>query len=231
MIPSSQITTNAFVPELRIKNLDVLKQLVPVAPLADIPMALVVATGSGIDSFPEFVRRAKASELRFGNPGVGTPNHLAGLLLEKHAGVRFIHAAYKGGAPMVADLAGGHIDAVFSSWNSVHAMISAGKAKALGSLQSDSAFAGLPSLNAEVGGTPLPTWTGVFASAGTPERAMEAVNRAVQAALRTAQVDAKYRDLGLVPMPLSRAESAAKLKDEARFMESFLGKVKLEFKS
>ncbi|AEI82941.1 hypothetical protein CNE_BB2p01300 (plasmid) [Cupriavidus necator N-1] len=229
VIPSSQLTTNSFVPELRIKGIDVLERFVPVAPLVDIPLVLMVNADSGIQSFADFMRKAKASQLRFGNPGVGTPHHLAALLLEKHTGVRMIHVAYKGGAPMVADLAGQHLDAVFSSWSTAHGLVTAGKLKPLGSLQSGTAFGGLPSLNGELGGSSVPTWTGIFAVVGTPEGAMDAVNQATRTALLSPQLEARIKDLGLVPMPMSRAKSAAKLKEEARFMRGFLGKIQLDF--
>lgn len=229
VIPSSQLTTNAFVPELRIKGIDVLERFVPVAPLADTPLVLVVNANSGVKSFADLMRMARGSQLRFGNPGVGTPHHLAALLLEKHTGVRMIHAAYKGGAPMVADLAGQHLDAAFSSWSTAHGLVTAGKLKPLGSLQSGTAFGGLPSLNGELGGSSVPTWIGIFAVAGTPDGAMDAVNQATRTALHSPPLAARMKDLGLVPMPMSRAETAAKLKEEARFMRSFLGKIQLDF--
>ncbi|WP_454752848.1 Bug family tripartite tricarboxylate transporter substrate binding protein [Cupriavidus necator] len=229
VIPSSQLTTNSFVPELRIKGIDVLERFVPVAPLADIPLVLVVNANSGVKSFAEFMRMARATQLRFGNPGVGTPHHLAALLLEKHTGVRMIHVAYKGGAPMVADLAGQHLDAAFSSWSTARGLVTAGKLKPVGSLQSGTAFGGLPSLNGELGGSSVPTWTGIFAVVGTPDGAMDAVNQATRTALHSPQLEARMKDLGLVPMPMSRAESAAKLKEEARFMRGFLGKIQLDF--
>ncbi|MET4575327.1 Bug family tripartite tricarboxylate transporter substrate binding protein [Ottowia thiooxydans] len=229
VIPSSQLTTNAFVPELRIKGLDVLERFVPVVPLADIPLVLMVNAESGVKSLADFTRRAKTSELRFGNPGVGTPHHLAALLLEKHTGVRMIHVAYKGGSPMVADLAGQHLDAVFSSWSTAHGLVASGKLKPLGSLQSGAAFNNLPSLNAELGGTSVPTWSGVFAVAGSPDSAMEAVNQATLAALRSPKLEERFKELGIVPIPMSRAECLAKLKEEARFMKTFLAQVQIDF--
>ncbi len=62
----------------------------------------------------EFIAYAKANpgKLQYGTSGVGGASHLATLLFERHAGVKMKHIPYKGVAPAMTDLLGGHVDMV-----------------------------------------------------------------------------------------------------------------------
>ncbi|HEV8694507.1 MAG TPA: tripartite tricarboxylate transporter substrate binding protein [Lysobacter sp.] len=177
--PSSLLTMNPFVPELRIKSIDVTTQLQAVIPLADIPLALVVPADSSITNIDQFLAKARAGGLRIGNPGVGTPHHLAILLLAHANKSTFIHAAYKGGAPMIADLAGGHIDAAISSISSAEALVKSGRLRWIGTIQSGPprAWRDVPSMLPQMQDATVPSWTVIFAPAGIPPDAIAPCTR------------------------------------------------------
>lgn len=233
VVPSSQVTMNPLVPELRIKSLDVTTQLVPVAPLADTPLALVVNTASEITTIDQFMAKARSSGIRLGNPSTGTPHHLAGLLLEKANKLKFVHVPYKGGAPMITDLAGGHIDACFSSISSAEELVKQGKLRWIGTIHSKGrqAWRGIPSLAPLMQDAIVPSWTGLFCPAGTPADAIRQMNAAVGAAVQTPAIAGRLGELGLDPLVMSEAQLQDMLRKETQFMREFLGSTKLEFTS
>ncbi|MDM0072694.1 tripartite tricarboxylate transporter substrate binding protein [Variovorax sp. J31P207] len=86
--------------------------LVPVATLASVPIALVAGPGLPVKSMREFIdyaKKNKATALTYGSPGVGTPHHLMGVELARVLKIPMVHVPYKGTAPAMSDVVGGHI--------------------------------------------------------------------------------------------------------------------------
>lgn len=230
---SSQITTNAFVPQLAPKNVDPFKDLVPVIALVDMILVLAVTPNLGVKTLDEFLAKARemGPRLRIGLAGIGAPHHLAVLLLQRAAGLDMLMVPYKGGPPMIADAAGGHLDAVVTTVPVGGPMVAAGKLQWIAIVQPTTiaSLPGVPSLAAVLKGETIPTWNGIFAPAGTPVPVLNELHTAMQAILHTPAVSAKLRANGLEPLNQTRAETAARLADEGRYMKDFLSKVKLDF--
>jgi tripartite-type tricarboxylate transporter receptor subunit TctC len=91
-----------------------LQQYAPITLAITSPQVLLVGSKLPVKNVKEFIEAAKKAPgaLTLANAGSGSPGHLAGTLLESHAGVKFIHVPYKGGAPAVSDLVAGHLDAL-----------------------------------------------------------------------------------------------------------------------
>lgn len=233
VVPSSQVTMNPFVPELRLKSLDVTTQLQPVAPLADTPLALVASAASDLRTFEQFLAKARTSTIRCGNPSSGTPQHLAALLLERANELKFVHVPYKGGAPLIADLAGGHIDACFSSVSSAEALVKQGKLRAIGVVHSKGRepWRGMVSLTPWMHDAIVPSWSGLFAPAGTSPEAIRLMHAAVTAAIQSSGIAARLDELALDPLSMSVTQMQDKLARETRFMREFLKSAKLDFTS
>jgi tripartite-type tricarboxylate transporter receptor subunit TctC len=87
----------------------------PITMLADQPYLLAVAALLPVASVSQLIAHAKAQtgKLTFGSAGVGSGAHLAGEMLKTMAGIDIVHVPYKGTAPAITDLAGGHVSLMF----------------------------------------------------------------------------------------------------------------------
>lgn len=230
---NSIISTNPLVPQLASKSVDAFKDLVPVAAIAEMILVLAVSTQLGVNTLEQFLARARApgQRLRIGLAGVGTPHHLAALLLERTAAIDVILVPYKGGAPMIVDAAGGHLDAVFTTIPVGGPMVAAGKLKWIAIAQPTSvkSLPGIPSLVEVYKGASIPSWIGVWAPATTPPEVLNTMHASINTTVNTPSIAAKLRNNGLEPLDLSRAETVARMSDEVKFMRDFLSKVKLDF--
>lgn len=112
---------------------DTHKQLMPVAPVAQVPIVVAVNPSLPVSNIKEFVAYAKAhpGQVTFGSAGIGSIHHLAAEYFAAKSGVPLMHVPYQGTAPAVNDLLGGQISVVFSPISSVLSHIQAGKLKAI----------------------------------------------------------------------------------------------------
>ncbi|MDR0737256.1 MAG: tripartite tricarboxylate transporter substrate binding protein, partial [Zoogloeaceae bacterium] len=108
------------------------RDLTPVALLAAAPVALVAHPSVPASDVAGLRSLAARQDLRFGSAGNGTPGHLTGEMFGSASGIPLTHVPYKGSAPAVQDLLGGHLELAFDPLQSVLPHIRAGKLKALG---------------------------------------------------------------------------------------------------
>jgi len=183
VLQSSSFTTNAAIQT----NLpfDPVKDFTPVAMVARGPMILTVANRMTTKTVAELIALAKSQpgKLNIGSSGAGSTNQFATELWMAAAGVQMTHVPYKGMAPAVTDLIGGHVDVLFASLPSVYAHVKAGKARALGvtSLTPFSAAPELPAL-AQNGapGFRFDLWWGVWGPPGMSQETVAKINADLQ---------------------------------------------------
>ena len=110
-----------------------LRDLAPVTMLVTMPYIIVAHPSVPAKNAKELIALAKANpgKLNMASGGAGTGQHLAGELFNVMAGIRMIHIPYKGTAPAIADIMGGHADLTFSD-PSVLPQLHAGKLKVIG---------------------------------------------------------------------------------------------------
>lgn len=184
---------------------DPVKDLIPVALLADAPLVLVVGHKSPFRTLSEVISAAKAKPgtLTFGSPGSGTVAHLSGELLQSAAGVKFTHVPYKGSSQALQDLMGGRIDAFMSSVPTALAQIKGGKLRAIAvsSTVRSQALPDIPTI-AETGlkGVELTTWFGVLAPAKTDAKIVARLNKELNIALEAPEVREKIAAEGGGPI-------------------------------
>lgn len=108
-------------------------------------LMVIKADDSRYQTFDEFLKYAKAhpGELSYGSSGVGSLFHSTSLVLSREAGLEMKHVPYKGGAPALAALLGGHIDVTIATPDEVKAQYEAGNVKIL-ALSSDDRVAHHP---------------------------------------------------------------------------------------
>ena len=124
---------------------DALRDFAPVALVTKVTEVLVVTPKLGIKTVKELVALAKEKPgtISFASTGIGSPPHLTQILLDKSAGVQFLHVPYRGAAPALTDLLGGQVEVLVADMPVLIAQIQAGALLPLG-VASDKRDAVLP---------------------------------------------------------------------------------------
>jgi tripartite-type tricarboxylate transporter receptor subunit TctC len=151
---------------------------------------VVVNAKSPIKSIVELIAAAKADpdKLSYGTFGTGTSAHLAGELFKSLAKVNLTMVPYKGSAPAITDLIGGHTQVMFTTVASAAALIEAGQLRALAvtSPERSPAFPQLPTVaEAGVPGYAAESWYGLFAPAKTPADIIDRLNKSAAIAVQS----------------------------------------------
>lgn len=190
---------------------DPTRAFAPVAPAAQFPNVLVVSGKVPSTTLAEFVEyvRARPEAVSFASSGTGSTNHLSAELLANLARLKIVHVPYKGGGPALADLLGGHVDAMFATLPSAMSFIRSGKLRALAVTgeQRSKALPDIPTAaQAGVAGLVVTTWNGVLAPAGTPPDVLSLLSQQVARAAADPEVVSHYEAIGAEPLAWSPAE-------------------------
>jgi tripartite-type tricarboxylate transporter receptor subunit TctC len=206
LVVANNFVTNPFLyPDGR-AGYDPFKEFVPVTQLGRVPFVLVVNPSVAAKTTQELIALAKAQpgKLAYGSAGVGTPHHLTAELFKNMAGIDMVHVPYRGAAPVVSDLVGGQIQALFGVANSVLPHIKSGALRAL-AVAGDQSLPYLPNVptvaSAGLQGFRSEVWVGLVAPSGTPGDIVAKVQDAVGRALRDANVKATLESQGIEPAP------------------------------
>jgi tripartite-type tricarboxylate transporter receptor subunit TctC len=196
-----------------------LKDVVPIALVADIPVVLVVNPGVKAGTFAEFVAYAKAhpGELSHSSSGNGTVSHLGMVELERRLGIEMVHVPYAGSARAMTDLVSGQVQVGFDSVAATRGFIDSGKLRAL-AVASATRLPSLPDVPtlSELGlaGFEVSAWTAVAVPVGTPAAFNERLSAAVVKIVASPQFAEKIAPLGMTPRKGGSAETAALLQSE-----------------
>jgi tripartite-type tricarboxylate transporter receptor subunit TctC len=158
-----------------------LRDFAPVSLVSMIPITVMIAAKAPYKSIADLVSAAKAKpgQVTFASTGNGTIGHLTGELLQRVAGIKFIHVPYKGASQAFPDLLGGRLDFFLASLESALPQVKAGTIRALAvtSAQRAPALPDVPTV-AESGykGFDANTWTGVLVAARTPQPIIARLN-------------------------------------------------------
>ena len=197
-----------------------IKSFAPVATIYADSLALAISARVPADTCQELVNYAKDNpgRLKFGAPP-GIYTHFAGEFFKIKTGTDILFVPYKGGAPALTDVLGGHIDMVFNNKSTVLPHVKERKLKAL-AVTSQSRWPELPETPTlqEVGVSGFPTEVifGLLAPAGTPATIIRQLNSAVNDGLRSAEVRASLEAIGVEARIGTPQEFAAVLDEQAR---------------
>ncbi len=186
------------------KNLsyDLKRDFAPVALTAVIPLALVVAPNIPVENVKEFIAWVKAhpGKVSYGSAGNGNVTHLGAFQFVQANGLDAVHIPYKGSSPADVDLAGGQIQFMTDTVNSVMAFVKDKRMKMLAvtTAKRMSLFPDVPTL-AESGmpGFEVGAWQGVLVPANTPKPVIQRLNLEVLKALQTPEVKQKLAQQGV----------------------------------
>ena len=195
------------------------KDFEPVTLINTTPLVVVVHPGVPAKSIKDLVALAKSKPgtLNYGSSGSGGSNHLAGELFNAMANVKMVHVPYKGNAPALTDLVGGHVDVVFNGLTSALPMIKSGKLRALGmtSLKRSATLPQVPTLDeAGLKGFQAVAWNGLTAPARTPKSVVDKINADVLKVVRAPELVEKLRAEGSDPVGSSVEQYATFLREE-----------------
>lgn len=183
---------------------DAIKDFTPIALVASAPVAIVINASQPMRTLGDLVRAAaeRPGDIAFGSAGNGTPGHLSGALFEAAANIRLRHIPYKGSAPAVADLVGGHIPAMFDPIQSVISHINSGKVRALAvtSRMRSPVLPDVPTVaEAGLAGFESTAWWAVFAPARLPDPIATRLREEIARITGSAVFRERLGNLGVVP--------------------------------
>jgi len=195
------------------------KDFAPVGLIATSALVVLVNTSVPAKTIPELIALARRDpgKLNYASAGVGSGIHLGAELFATMAGVKLTHIPYKGSAPALTDLVGGHVAIYFSSLPPAIALIREGKVRALAVTgpQRSALLPDLPTVaEAALPGYESVLHYGIVAPAGTPRPIVEKLNAAMQAALAEADVRERIIADGAEPLPGTPEDYAADIDRE-----------------
>jgi tripartite-type tricarboxylate transporter receptor subunit TctC len=162
-------------------SFDPLKDLAPVTNLLRVPLVLVAGPNVPAKNLKELMAfiQSKKGQFSYGSSGNGTPQHLTSELFASVTKLQMTHVPYKGSAPAISDLLGGHIPMMFDSTIAIMPHIKSGKVKpiAISSAKRSPLLPDVPTF-AEAGLPQIESyaWYGMFAPAKTPANVIARIN-------------------------------------------------------
>jgi tripartite-type tricarboxylate transporter receptor subunit TctC len=196
------------------------KDLAPITNLLRVPLILAVHPSVPAKNLQELIAyvNSQKGKVQYASAGNGTPQHLTGELFKATAKVDMIHVPYKGSAPAITDLIGGHVPIMFDSAIAILPHIKGGKVKAIAitSAKRSSILPDVPTF-AEAGmkGFESYAWYGFFAPAKTPKEIIAKLNADALKAMKQPEWQKVLADTGSENVGESPEQFATFIKGEA----------------
>jgi tripartite-type tricarboxylate transporter receptor subunit TctC len=194
---------------------DFVRDIVPVAGLAELPLVMEVNPSVPTRTVAEFIAYAKANpgKINIASFGTGTIAHLAIELFKTTAGVDVTHVPYRGGAALITDLISGQVQAGIDALPNSLPHIKRGAVRALAVLPAarTPALPDVPTAGETIAGFEVSTWSGIGVPKGTPPDIVERLNREVNAGLDNPALKARLADVGGTPLRFTPAEFSARI--------------------
>jgi tripartite-type tricarboxylate transporter receptor subunit TctC len=199
---------------------DTVKDFVPVMLVNRNPLILAGRTTLAPKTLPDLVALMKTQRLKAAIPGYGATGHLATALFAQEAGAKLDLIPYRGAAPAITDLLGGHVDLFFGTPQSFVQQVATGALRDYGITAKGKLpeFPNAESLSKMLGPKlDVVYWQAIFAPAGTPEAVIKTLNDALQQAVSDPAIVKNWaaQDVSAFPSEQrSPAAAAAFLKSE-----------------
>jgi len=205
------------------------KDFVPISLLAKIPNIFVVNASVPVKDLREFIAlaRAKPGQLNFSSAGIGSGTHFNLEKLKLMVGIEVTHVPYKGTPEAIADTIAGRVCCYFAPINAALPHIKGGRAVALAvsSAKRSSLLPDVPTI-AESGVPKFDytLWIGLWGPPGMPADVVDKINKDVNRALASSDLNDRLVSLGTLPMSMSSAEFTqfirAEVEDTARVLKA-----------
>jgi tripartite-type tricarboxylate transporter receptor subunit TctC len=204
------------------KPYQLMRDLVPIAPLIDTDLVLVVHPSVPAKTVEELLAlaRAKPGALNYGSSGPGSNYHMAGELLKNLTGIDIVHVPYKGSTGARNDILSGQIQILFDSVPTMAPQIKAGMVRALGTSGKTRSpiLPDVPTMaEAGVPGFIATLWVGFMAPAATPKPIVDKLHDEITKILRRPDIKQAWEKTGASPIVMTQPEYKS-------FMESQVAK-------
>jgi len=175
------------------------------------PLLAVVHPSLPVRNVKELIAlaRSKPGQINYGSTGTGGHNHMATELFARMAAIKIVHVPYKGVAPALTDLMGGHTQLVMTSLPSAMTQVQAGRLKAIavGSEQRSSFMPELPTINESgVPGYFAEFWWGLAAPSRTPNDIVNRLAAELTRALQSPDLKQRFAAEGAEPSVMTREQ-------------------------
>ena len=198
---------------------DPVADLAPISLVANVGTVLVVHPNLPVQNVKELVALAKKrpGQLDFASGGVGSFNQLCAELLKMETNINIVHVPYKGGAPAVSDLLGGHVAMLFTGAPVTMSHIKAGKLKVLAVTDSKriGALPDVPTVGETLPGYEFNNWYGFLAPLKLPRPLIDKVNADLARVLAMNDVKERFTTLGADITPSTPEKFGAVMKADA----------------
>lgn len=193
------------------KQYQLMRDLVPVAPLIDTDLVLVVHPSVPAKTLGELLAlaRSKPGTINYGSSGPGSNYHMAGELLKNLAGVDIVHVPYKGSTGARNDILSGQIQMLFDSVPTMAPMIKAGLVRPLGTTGKtrSAILPDVPTIaEAGVAGFNATLWVGFMAPAGTPQPIIDKLNQAITKITSRPDTKEAWEKTGATPITMTQTD-------------------------
>ena len=205
------------------------RDLQPISLIADTPMVMVInqtVPAKNLDEFLAFAK-SKAGGVSYASAGTGSIPHLTAVLFAAAAGIQMTHVPYKGTAPAINDLLGGHVNMYFNPLPSARGYLKGNPDKvrplAVTSSRRSRELPDVPTLD-ELGlkGFNVKSWYGLIAPAGTPKETVQKLNAELKRAISDSAFSARLIALGTDPSWSTVEQFAEQIKQESVMWEKII---------
>jgi len=189
------------------------KDFTPISQIARFQFGVASGPATNVKSIAEMAAKAKTDpkSATYGSPGGGTLPHFMGVLLEQSTGAAFTHVPFQGGAPANTALLGGHIGYKFDVVSETAELHRGGKVRiiAVTGDKRDPQVPEVPTLKESGVNMVATAWFAMYGPAGLPPPVLAKLERAVSAAVKKPEMQAKMTSLGYDPIGSTSADLAA----------------------
>jgi tripartite-type tricarboxylate transporter receptor subunit TctC len=210
MMSNTQTANESLIPGEQ-RKYELMRDLVPIAPLNTSDLVIVVNPAVQAKTLQEFIALAKAQpgQLNYASSGQGTPYHMAGELFKTMAAIDVVHVPYRNSGEARNGVIGGQVQMMIDAVTTMAPNIGAGQVRALATT-GETRSAVLPdvptAIEAGVPGYDATIWLGLMAPAGTPTPILEKLNAAINLAVKRPEIVDLWAKQGAAPMSMTTAE-------------------------
>ena len=183
---------------------DPVHDFVPLAMATATPFVLVVNPKAPVKTVAEFIAYAKAQPqpLTYATAGFGVPHHLYMELLKSMTGINLSPVPYRGSAPALSDVVGGHIPVMFVDLGPGLGQMQAGAVRPIGGSLAKrlEALPDVPAINDTLPGFDVASWQMYAAPAGTPRDIVAKLNADLCEVLDQPQMKQQVSKAGMLPL-------------------------------
>jgi tripartite-type tricarboxylate transporter receptor subunit TctC len=205
LMSNAQTANESLVPQ---RKYELMRDLVPIAPLNVADLVIVVHPSVPARSLTEFIALAKSEpgKLNYASSGQGTPYHMAGELFKTVAGIDVVHVPYRNSGEARSGVIGGQVQMMIDSVTTMAPNVLQGQVRALATTGKtrSAVLPDVPTANeAGVSGYEATIWLGLMAPKGTPQPIIDKLNAVVNEAIKRPEIVKLWADQGAVPMSMT----------------------------